>query len=217
MDNNENKSYIERIEINGLWGRFDVDWTLHQDVNILVGENGTGKSTILKLVGEILKGSIDVIDDTLVSSKMPCKVLIKLSENRYIWYPVRNGIDGLYDSETFLCQENISFDNFEYYDWDFDDDKRSKMKYRNVKFNFQLLQTFENQLLEEDTIQKIGNNEIKTSLDFILYNLEKSYWKYQIELFERIVDLGLDKDKVNKIQRRFYFIITYFLNCFFFK
>ena len=46
MDNNENKSYIERIEINGLWGRFDVDWTLHQDVNILVGENGTGKSTI---------------------------------------------------------------------------------------------------------------------------------------------------------------------------
>ena len=56
MENKESKSYIERIEIKGLWGRFDVDWKLHSDVNILVGENGTGKSTILKLVESYLKG-----------------------------------------------------------------------------------------------------------------------------------------------------------------
>ena len=46
MDNQEIKC-IERIEIKGLWGRFDVNWDLNPDVNILVGENGTGKSTIL--------------------------------------------------------------------------------------------------------------------------------------------------------------------------
>ena len=47
MKNTDNKTCIERIEIKGLWGRFDVNWALHPDVNILVGENGTGKSTIL--------------------------------------------------------------------------------------------------------------------------------------------------------------------------
>jgi predicted ATPase len=56
MEDKLSKSYIERIEIKGLWGRFDVDWTLHSDVNILVGENGTGKSTILKFLESFLKG-----------------------------------------------------------------------------------------------------------------------------------------------------------------
>ena len=41
-------------------------------------------------------------------------------------------------------------------------------------------------------------------MDFELYNLEKGYWKYQIELFERIVDLGLNKDEVNKTHRLFF-------------
>ena len=50
MENKEAAKYIERIKIKGLWGRYDVDWELKSDVNILVGENGTGKSTILEIV-----------------------------------------------------------------------------------------------------------------------------------------------------------------------
>jgi ABC-type cobalamin/Fe3+-siderophores transport system ATPase subunit len=46
--------YIKRIEIKDLWGEYDVHWELNPDVNILIGENGTGKSTILKLVYEKL-------------------------------------------------------------------------------------------------------------------------------------------------------------------
>jgi predicted ATPase len=49
MDNQESK-YIDSIDIKGLWNRFDVHWQLNKDVNILVGENGTGKSTILRSV-----------------------------------------------------------------------------------------------------------------------------------------------------------------------
>lgn len=50
MENKQEGKYIERIEIKGLWGRYDVDWKLNSDVNILVGENGTGKSTILNVL-----------------------------------------------------------------------------------------------------------------------------------------------------------------------
>ena len=46
----EKAKYIDRIEVKGLWGRFNVNWDLHPDVNILVGENGTGKSTILQIM-----------------------------------------------------------------------------------------------------------------------------------------------------------------------
>ena len=40
-------NYIKRIEIHGLWHRFDIAWDLRPDVYILAGINGVGKTTIL--------------------------------------------------------------------------------------------------------------------------------------------------------------------------
>ena len=40
-------NYIKRIEIHGLWNRYDIAWDLRPDVNILSGINGVGKTTIL--------------------------------------------------------------------------------------------------------------------------------------------------------------------------
>lgn len=40
-------NYIKRIEIHGLWHRYDIAWNLRPDVNILAGINGVGKTTIL--------------------------------------------------------------------------------------------------------------------------------------------------------------------------
>lgn len=40
-------NYIKRIEIDALWGQFNIAWDLRPDVNILSGINGVGKSTIL--------------------------------------------------------------------------------------------------------------------------------------------------------------------------
>ena len=40
-------NYIKRIEIHGLWHRYDIACDLPPDVNILSGINGVGKTTIL--------------------------------------------------------------------------------------------------------------------------------------------------------------------------
>ena len=50
MESKETAKYIERVNIKELWGLYDVNWTLNTDVNILVGENGTGKSTLLQFI-----------------------------------------------------------------------------------------------------------------------------------------------------------------------
>ena len=43
------KQYIKKIEIKGFWGKKDVCWNnIHQDVNIVVGINGSGKTRHLK-------------------------------------------------------------------------------------------------------------------------------------------------------------------------
>lgn len=43
-----NPFFIKSIQVTGLLGRFDIKWEL-SDVNVLVGRNGSGKSTIIKL------------------------------------------------------------------------------------------------------------------------------------------------------------------------
>lgn len=60
-------NYIRRIEISGLWHRYDIAWDLRPDVNILAGINGVGKTTILNrsvgylehhITGEVKNGEL---------------------------------------------------------------------------------------------------------------------------------------------------------------
>lgn len=60
-------NYIRRIEIEGLWNKYNIAWNLRPDVNILSGVNGVGKTTILNrsvtfldnISGEATNGVID--------------------------------------------------------------------------------------------------------------------------------------------------------------
>jgi pentatricopeptide repeat protein len=50
--------HIKQITVKNLWQRGDIVWDLSDDVNVLVGNNGSGKSTILNLVYEALQPEI---------------------------------------------------------------------------------------------------------------------------------------------------------------
>ena len=44
-------NYITNFSINGLWGRYNLEWsTIREDVNILVGINGAGKTTLVTAI-----------------------------------------------------------------------------------------------------------------------------------------------------------------------
>ena len=43
-------SIIKHVHIEGLWNKYTVDFPLDEDVNILVGNNGVGKTTILNIL-----------------------------------------------------------------------------------------------------------------------------------------------------------------------
>jgi len=45
--------YIQKIEIKNLWGN-NFPWTLNEDINVLIGKNGSGKSTILQMLFEAI-------------------------------------------------------------------------------------------------------------------------------------------------------------------
>jgi len=87
MEENATGKYLERLQIEGLWGHYDVDWQLHPDVNILVGENGTGKSTVLRLAMSGLKFFI------LKKRIKFNHVTIRLDNKLYQWEKFRTIMD----------------------------------------------------------------------------------------------------------------------------
>ncbi len=78
--------YIRRIEIDGLWGRYNIAWDLRPDVNIISGINGVGKTTILNrsvgyleyLSGEMTsaeKNGVRVFFDNPEATSIPYDVI----------------------------------------------------------------------------------------------------------------------------------------------
>ena len=83
-------NYIKRIEIDGLWDRFNIVWDLRPDVNILSGINGVGKNTILnRSVGYLEQLSGEVKSD----EKNGVHIFFDNPEATYIPYDVIRSYD----------------------------------------------------------------------------------------------------------------------------
>lgn len=55
-------NYLESVEIEGFWGDKRVVIGLNDDVNFLIGPNGSGKTTIINILSAALKADIPILD-----------------------------------------------------------------------------------------------------------------------------------------------------------
>ena len=189
MENKEVTKYLERIEIKGLWGRYDVDWKLNPDVNILVGENGTGKSTILTMVNNFFQ-------DFFVTNKNLEKVFKKIEITYWTGKEstTEKGIafKGTFtkttDPSQFASGYSIKLDS-----------------YSKNSLNVKLLSTFDNELKISDIDRKFYP-DLNTELDFYLDKAIAFYKDYQLNLSKKIINQKQNIDIVYK--KKEYFIET---------
>lgn len=50
--------YIDRMSVSGLWGRKDFNLSFYRDVNIIIGPNASGKTTLLNILRFVLRPDI---------------------------------------------------------------------------------------------------------------------------------------------------------------
>ena len=55
---------LRNVRIEGVWNKYTVDFPLDEDVNILVGDNGIGKTTILNILHSIVGNLIGLFNKT---------------------------------------------------------------------------------------------------------------------------------------------------------
>ena len=130
--------YIQRIEIEALWGRKHIVWNLRRDVNILSGVNGIGKSTILNRAAttlDHLAGGIDLDVNDVEDVKMT-------------FYP-----------------ENAT------------------------TVHFDVIRSFDRPLFHSNLAEKMADKNVKTELDWQLYQLQRRYLDYQVNIGNRIIEL----------------------------
>lgn len=50
---------LKRVSIKGLNNKVDCDWDFHDDINVVTGMNGSGKTTFLKIIWYCISGNIE--------------------------------------------------------------------------------------------------------------------------------------------------------------
>lgn len=53
---------IENVKISGLWGHKTIEFKCDKNFNFLIGENGTGKTTVINLIAAVLMVDFDRLD-----------------------------------------------------------------------------------------------------------------------------------------------------------
>jgi predicted ATPase len=87
---------VEKFEIKNLWGKQDYQFDFHKDLNILTGDNGSGKTTILKLMWYMLSGHIKlalsevVFDEAVLTTEIATITLIQRNIKRTDKHPRDN-------------------------------------------------------------------------------------------------------------------------------
>ena len=83
---------IRQVKIEKLWGRYNIDWRPHPDVNILAGANGSGKSALLRILYTALAGGRDA------DARLPRLQALRITGERIdLRWPPDGGSDGTND------------------------------------------------------------------------------------------------------------------------
>lgn len=193
--NNEIR-YISKIEIKKLWGDDDLnfEWNLNPDVNILAGENGSGKSTILDLIFGVIREGL-FINPTFV---LVDKIKISFDNEKSISFqkhfgnPTLNIEAGTTKNIKYipyhdnpLLNISIAADKLESGIVDFGDIPFGEL---NEILPMYFINTLDTPLRHFEYLRQFSQNQLaRTELDFTIISLEKLYLSYQIDIGKRAI------------------------------
>ncbi len=188
-------SHITQVEIQQLWNdpELNIKWNLHRDVNILAGDNGSGKSTILNSIFWLL-GNRNVYSRRKNS---PINSLsITFNESSVATLHGFKGTPEQLEREAesnehlrdFLLElkvrEGKNYRNVEtlglYYPT-LNGNPIEREELRNL-IRVDSISTSDELLIPLEIARRYEGQKIKTLLDLLITSLEKSYLNYQVEV-----------------------------------
>lgn len=91
-----NNMKLTQVKIKSLFQQYDIDWNINQSVSVLVGKNGSGKSTVLKIIYDLFKNDDEAKQELNQFAKLFDKVEL-VFDNTQVAYI--NVLEQDYDKE----------------------------------------------------------------------------------------------------------------------
>lgn len=212
----EEIKYMTKVEIKKLWGYEDLNfvWNLNPDVNILAGDNGSGKSTVLNLIVNILRGTTDEVRDiidlvnsmTLTFDNSGTLKLTNITEDI-------SSLEKKKENPEFAdllnrIKRHDNYDEIRTKNIEYSIVESSKEPF--VKPKLSVINTFDQRLLSEDIIKLLKADNAETQLDLQIYLLRQQYSNYQINIGKRAIEaLQKGENNISKIDaKRMLFLDT---------
>lgn len=152
--------YIKTIEIDSLWnGRKHILWHLKPDVNILSGINGMGKTTILNRVVDCMR-SMQKSAQENTGQNQPNATAAQAKGTKAATSP--NG-----DTSVRLTLSPEQAD----------------------EVRFDLVRSFDSSMIPASIASRLGNGMIRSELDWHLYELQRRYLDYQVNIGNRMIKI----------------------------
>ena len=193
---------IQSVKITGFWQRFNASCDFNDDVNIIIGRNGTGKTTFMNILHSVLSVDIDTIDSNDFDS-----IEIKLKNGKQTKTIRAKKVND--DKSPFLTIEyQISRHKYTIRAIQ-TDDRRVAMQYRrkavleSIELRTELAKLVSLSSLSVYRLRSGEDFEIPdrngvraiTPVDFKLSQLLQQLTKYQLDLSQQARDIALDLQK----------------------
>lgn len=188
---NSHIPWIKSLTINKLFGERSFYWCLNQDVNVLVGNNGSGKSSILEMLYKHL--SVNFIP----TAKKASSEKIQFSNGCYVDVHWHDSEDELVDEVREPVAKYITSRNRFSYPYIAANEMFAKTKMNYClgdessehfnllsQINVEYLSTFDMQLMSRTQLNKIGDSVI-TQLDVELEKDLSRFISFQLALSRR--------------------------------
>ncbi len=176
---------IERINIQGFWNKYSLEWKLDQDVNLLSGINGSGKTTLLDIVCVLLNNREPYFAD--IAPKFQ-SISIEMADG----FSLQAQSSSSLNVHFYHQGAEISPEDF------------------NRIANLSAVSTFDMAMPDEETYKRILMNRsaMRTELDYRLHEALNLYYRYvagiskEVEKLVRQSVAGADFSGLNNIYAR---------------
>ncbi len=85
---------IRHIEIKGIFNQYSLKWNLNEDVNILIGINGGGKTTVMKSINALLSESYSYLHNKNTKRNIGIYITFKNGETIFYDNPAKHEAKG---------------------------------------------------------------------------------------------------------------------------